>query len=109
MDKTILLIAILAVVLLVIIYLLLHSHFKKQIAGFLLDLVVDAENTYGCGTGAVKKSYVSGMIYSQLPAIAKLVLSQAVIERLIDAGAKALEEYLKTLSATDQVKLIVKK
>lgn len=103
--KSIFVIAII-MILLVVIYILLHSRFKKQVAGFLLDLVIEAENHYGSGTGKAKLSYASGIIYKRLPAIAKLVLSQKEIEKIITKGAAELEEYLKTMKISDQVKLI---
>ena len=91
---------------LVIIYVALQSRFKSQVAGFLLELVREAEDLYGGKTGPIKKAYVCEVIYNMLPPIAKLVLPQAVIGKLIDIAAEELTKYLEGLSKAERTKLI---
>jgi len=62
-----------SVIVVVAVYFGLRSRYKSQIAGYILDLVRDAEAEYGGGTGLIKKSYVFGIIYNMLPSLAKLI------------------------------------
>lgn len=93
-------------IMLLLIYVSLQTRFKGHIAGFLLELVREAENTYGSGTGAVKKAYVCEVIYNMLPSLAKLLIPQKIINKLIDAAADELTYYLESLTTEEKEKLI---
>jgi hypothetical protein len=94
------------VIVLILIYIGLRSRFKAQVAGFLLELVREAEEKYGGKTGPIKKAYVCEVIYSMLPPLAKLVLPQFVISKLIDIAAEELTEYLENIAGEVKNRLI---
>ncbi len=62
----------------------------KQI---LRHLVYDAEERYGGGTGEVKYSYVTGLLFEKLPAL-KYFCSEKALSKLIEDAVANLKEKL---------------
>ena len=52
----------------------------------LFTLVIRAEREFGSGTGEVKKAAVIQWVYERLPTVARLIISQKVIERYLEAA-----------------------
>lgn len=60
---------------------------KKQytvLDKIILTLVTEAEKKYGGGTGAVKLAAVIEWLYPKIPAVIRLFLSSAQLEKLIE-------------------------
>jgi len=94
------------VILIALAYIGLQTRYRSQIAGFLLELVREAEDSYGGGTGPFKKAYVCELVYNMLPDLAKLIVPQKLIGKLVDNAANQLTIYLEGLSKSTKSKLI---
>jgi len=64
----------------------------KKIKEIVLALCVNAEITYGGGTGAIKKSSVIEAIYDLLPGWAKVFISDKTISDLVEEGKAQMDE-----------------
>jgi len=64
----------------------------KKIKEIVLALCVNAEITYGGGTGAIKKSSVIEAIYDLLPGWAKVFISDKTISDLVEEGKATMDE-----------------
>lgn len=64
----------------------------SKIKEIILSLVVNAEITYGGGTGKIKKSSVITAIYNMLPSWAKLLISGTTISKLVEDGKTQMDE-----------------
>jgi len=64
----------------------------KKIKEIVLALCVNAEITYGGGTGAIKKSSVIEAIYDLLPGWAKVFISDKTISDLVEEGKAKMDE-----------------
>jgi hypothetical protein len=64
----------------------------KKIREIVLSLCVNAEITYGGGTGEIKKSSVVEAIYDLLPSWAKLFISERTISNIIEEGKEYMDE-----------------
>ena len=64
----------------------------KKIKEIVLALCVNAEITYGGGTGAIKKSNVIEAIYDMLPGWAKIFISEKTISDLVEEGKAKMDE-----------------
>ena len=85
---------VLIAVIVLCLYLLLQTRYKKQVSQMLLYLVAQAEKEFGSKTGQIKFAAVCAWLYERLPATAKLVLSPIIIERMIEEAVLHLKEYL---------------
>lgn len=90
-------------VIIIIAYIGLQTRFKGHIAGFILEIVRNAEEEYGSGTGLMKKALACEYIYDLLPAVAKIIISQKTIGKMIDEAAEELTEYLKGIENTSRL------
>lgn len=77
------------------IFLLLRSKYADQAYQILLYLVTKAEKEFGGGTGELKYSAVSTWLYERLPSMAKLVLSQKLIDELIEDAVEYMQDWLE--------------
>ena len=68
--------------------------YKKQVQTIILDLVVKAEQELGSGTGSIKYLRVTRLIYSKMPWIIKIFISDKEIDGWIENGVKHLKELL---------------
>ncbi len=57
----------------------------------ILSLVVGAEETYGSGNGALKKSDVAAKLYSQMPTVTKLLVGGPAVSALIEEGKAKMD------------------
>ena len=64
----------------------------KKIKEIVLALCVNAEITYGGGTGAIKKASVIEAIYDILPGWAKIFISEKTISELVEEGKAKMDE-----------------
>ena len=64
----------------------------KKIKEIVLALCVNAEITYGGGTGAIKKASVIEAIYDILPGWAKIFISDKKISELVEEGKAKMDE-----------------
>lgn len=64
----------------------------KKIKEIVLALCVNAEITYGGGTGAIKKASVIEAIYDLLPSWAKVFISEKTISDLVEEGKAKMDE-----------------
>lgn len=64
----------------------------KKIKEIVLALCVEAEITYGGGTGAIKKASVIEAIYDILPGWAKIFISDKKISDLVEEGKAKMDE-----------------
>lgn len=94
------------IVIILLIYIGLRSRYKSQVAGYILEYIRLAEDTYGGGTGVIKKSAVFGIVYDMLPSLAKLILSKDLIGKLIDDAAAEFTKYLESLSDDQKGRLL---
>lgn len=62
-----------------------------KIKEIILALCVDAELTYGSGTGQIKKSSVLEALYSLLPSWAKLLFPISELEHYIEEGKQHMD------------------
>ncbi len=62
-----------------------------KIRQIVLALCVDAELTFGGGTGEIKKSSVLEAIYRMLPSWAKLFISGTTLTKLVEEGKSDMD------------------
>jgi len=62
-----------------------------KIKEIILALCVDAELTYGSGTGQIKKSSVLEALYGLLPSWAKLIFPACELEKFVEEGKKRMD------------------
>ena len=62
-----------------------------KIRQIILSLCVDAELTYGGGTGEIKKSSVIEAVYRLLPSWAKLLFSGRALSKLVEEGKSEMD------------------
>lgn len=77
---------------------LIYKYRKGQINelyALALKLVDEAEAKFGNGTGQLKYEYVSEKLHEVLPGILKLVISEKVIDFIIERSVDELQEYLQ--------------
>lgn len=60
-------------------------HGKSKVFSKIAGLILDAESTYGAGTGSVKMTYVVGELYNLLPAVIRPFLPQALLQTIVQA------------------------
>ena len=73
--------------------------YRKQVREILLILVIQAEKTWGRGTGAVKFSEV----YYKLPTIVTILFTRNDIEQMINDAVEQMKRYIESNSAVRSV------
>ena len=86
---------ILILICLIVMFVLIKLGYEKQVKQMLLALVVKAERDYGGGTGQLKFSEVAVWVWERLPSIARIFLTAADIERLINSAVEEMKKYLE--------------
>lgn len=61
---------------------------KTVVYKILYTLVTEAEKQYGDGTGTLKQSAVINWVYERLPAIVKIFITAATLERWVDEAVE---------------------
>lgn len=82
-----------AIVIIAIAYLLFlkkYSVLKQMI----LDLVREAEEEFGSGTGKLKRAYVINALYGLIPSCVKMFLTIGMIDKLIDEALITLNDFI---------------
>lgn len=81
--------SVLLVIVLLIVLLVLYIRGEKKILHHILYmLVTEAERQYGSGTGQLKKAAVIAEIYTRLPAIIKIFITEQRLSELIEEALK---------------------
>lgn len=68
--------------------------YRKAAKQLLRHLVYDAEERYGGGTGEVKYSYVTALLFEKLPAL-KYFCSEKALSEMIEDAVAALKKKLE--------------
>ena len=69
--------------------------YKKQVKKVILDLVAKAEAELGSGTGPIKYLRVTRWIYSRMPWVVKIFISEEELDDWIELAVKQLEKFLE--------------
>lgn len=70
-----------------VLFIIFYSSFTNRLGYLkaeLFSLVTEAEEIYGGKTGAIKLAYVVKKIYSKMPAVLKVFLSEGQLEKIIE-------------------------
>lgn len=95
---------ILIVAFFVLIIFLIARGKKTVVFKMLYALVTEAEKQFGAGTGALKQSTVIKWVYERLPAVVKLFITAATLERWVDeAVIKAKEQWAKNANIKEYI------
>ena len=65
---------------------------KSVIMRMLFNLVIDAEQAFGAGTGSLKLAAVIDLIYPKLPAIIKAFISDKMLVKWVEEALAAAKE-----------------
>lgn len=65
---------------------------KRILFAILYALVTEAERQYGSGTGELKKATVTAKIYAMLPAIVRIIITEARLSELIEEALAYAKE-----------------
>ena len=77
---------------------------KSVVYKILYTLVTEAERQYGGGTGQLKQSAVINWVYERLPAIVKIFITAATLERWVDeAVERAKVEWEKNANIKEYI------
>jgi len=76
----------------------------KVLKQILFNLVTQAEKQFGSGTGTLKFAAVADWIYQRIPAILKLLFTEADIAKMIEA---VLGEAKKAWETNDNIKTYI--
>lgn len=71
-----------------VLFIIIYSSFTNKteyLKAELFSLVTEAEKLYGGKTGQIKLMYVVRKIYSKMPVILKLLLSEKQLEKIIES------------------------
>jgi hypothetical protein len=74
---------------------MLKMGYIKQVRHILFYLVTEAEATFGAGTGTLKYAAVTTWLYEKLPTVAKVVLTAAKVDELIEDAVTRMKVYLE--------------
>lgn len=89
--------AVLAVIVAALLFFAAKRGYKDEVFTVLYNLVYRAEMHFeGTGRGAEKKAWVIKEIHQRLPVWAKLLISEADIDSLLELAVKKLKEYLSS-------------
>lgn len=69
--------------------------YKKEVKKIVLDLVVKAEKELGSGSGPLKYIRVTRLIYSKMPWVIKVFVTDIELDSWIEEAVVKLKEYLK--------------
>jgi hypothetical protein len=98
-DSVIVVIAFIAL----LVFLILKGE-KSVVYKILYTLVTEAERQYGGGTGQLKQSAVINWVYERLPAIVKIFITAATLERWVDeAVERAKAEWEKNANIKEYI------
>lgn len=91
-----------------VLFIIIYSSFTSKteyLKAELFSLVTEAEKIYGGKTGQVKLMYVIRKIYSRMPVILKLFLSEKQLEKIIEnVLGKAKKSWSESVSgAGDEI------
>ena len=79
--------SVLLVIALIAAFIVLYVRGEKKILNIVLfAAVTEAEKQYKSGTGILKKAFVTAKIYSIIPAILRIIITEAQIGRWIEAA-----------------------
>lgn len=68
----------------------------RQVNQILFYLVIEAEATFGGGTGQLKYAAVVTWLYEKLPTIVKILFTEKQIDLLIENAVLKMKKYLET-------------
>lgn len=68
---------------------------KREVKHVILDLVAKAEQQLGSGTGPIKYVRVTRWIYSRMPWVVKVFMSEKELDDWIEYGVRELEDFLE--------------
>ncbi len=93
MNIDIILYVLCGIVLVLAMYLII---FKQNVAikNIALKWVIEAERTYGSGTGEIKYNYVVGAIYERIPFIFRVFFTEKMIDNIIENAVDYMKEFL---------------
>lgn len=98
-DSVIVVIAFIAL----LVFLILKGE-KSVVYKILYTFVTEAERQYGGGTGQLKQSAVINWVYERLPAIVKIFITAATLERWVDeAVERAKAEWEKNANIKEYI------
>ncbi|MGN1095795.1 MAG: hypothetical protein ACI4QR_05360 [Eubacteriales bacterium] len=80
--------------------LLLRFGSKKQIRSVLLYLVTRAEEEFGGGTGEIKYASVVSAVYERIPVIARFIITQKELSKMIESAVSKMKAYLSDKNET---------
>lgn len=66
----------------------------KQVNEILFYLVIEAESTFGSGTGELKYAAVVSWLYEKLPTIIKILFTEKQLDLLIENAVLRMKKYL---------------
>lgn len=89
--------SVLIVIAFIVLCIVLIAKGKKSVVyKILYSLVTEAEKQYGGGTGTLKQAAVIDWVYERLPAVVKLFITAATLEKWVDdALTKAKSDWEK--------------
>lgn len=88
----------------VVVVVLIKRGETKILKQILFNLVTQAEKQFGTGTGELKFAAVADWIYQRIPAVLKLLFTEADIAKMIEA---VLEEAKKAWGKNDNIKTYI--
>ena len=71
----------------------LFYHGKNKVVTEIASQILDAEVTYGIGTGAVKMAYVVGKLYAMLPAFIRPLLPSALLQTMVQTVFNKIQAF----------------
>lgn len=86
---------------LIVVVVLIKRGETKILKQILFNLVTQAEKQFGSGTGSLKFAAVADWIYQRIPAVLKLLFTEADIAKMIEA---VLEEAKAAWGANENIK-----
>ena len=78
---------------------------KSVVMRILYSLVIEAEQTYGAGTGSLKLAAVIDAIYPRLPAVIKMFITDEMLVKWVEEALTAAKEaWAKNAALAEYVK-----
>jgi len=68
--------------------------YRSVVKKIVLALVIEAEKKYGNGTGEFKYAYVVGLVYTYIPAVLRVFLSEKALDQAIEAAVQYMKDQL---------------
>ncbi len=82
---------------------LLFKGKKEESKKIILSLVIEAEQKFGAGTGALKFAFVIGFVYPKLPKIVRLFITENALDSMIESALTLLKTELQPVPVTEVV------